>query len=127
MRWEGVGGEETQVPVEVDCHSGHSVLLAPLSLPSCLTRPGKRARANEASRRPLGHFRWVIFKGSFALLQYPRTTGCSLSTWLLSADSVAAHSTQTSSLVTQRKQPRLLHNTFHSFLQLILPPQGALA
>lgn len=80
MRWDGVGKEETQVPVELCCLS---VFLAPL--PS--DRAEKTVRVKEASRCRLGHCRWVLFKGSFALLEHPRATGGSLSKWVLNTDS----------------------------------------
>lgn len=41
VRWEDLGGEETQVPA----------LLAPLSLPSCLTRSGEPVRATDRASR----------------------------------------------------------------------------
>lgn len=111
--WSGRG--ENQEPVEVCCSS---VLLASLSLSSLLMWAEKPGRVKEAFRLHLGHFRWVLFKGSFALLEHPRTTGCSLSKWLLNTYSVAAYiSRRCSSLVTQRKGPDSI--TPHSFLQLI--------
>lgn len=69
----------------------------------------------------------MLFKGTFALLEHPRTARCSLSKWLPNTDSEADRSTQRhSSLVSQRKKPRLLRL---SFLPTANPffPQGALA
>lgn len=73
MRWDGGKGGDPS-PVEVCC----SVLLAPLPLPSCLTWAGKPVRVQGASRLHSGHFGHMLFKGSFILLEHPRTTGCSL-------------------------------------------------
>lgn len=91
-----------------------------LSLPFFSSDVGRETvRVKEAFGLHLDHFRWVLFKGSFALLEHPRTTGCSLSKWVLNTYSVAAYISQRcSSLVTQRKGPDSFI-TPHSFLQRI--------
>lgn len=105
MGWDGQGVEEAQAPVGLLC------------LPSCLTPAGKPIRVKAASGCLLGHCKWVLFKGSFALREHPRTTGCSLPEWLLNTDSGADPSAQSRySLVIQTKA-RLLRMS-HSCLQL---------